>query len=258
MGSRKTVNFICSHDGFTLRDLVSYRDKHNEANLEENRDGEGQNHSTNCGVEGPTQDPEIRKLRLRMQKNFLTTLMISRGIPMFPAGDERGRTQHGNNNAYCQDNELSWLDWTHDAEKTELITFTRELIQLRKSLPALRFKGLINDTSAEIAAGRVSWIGARNKDPNWGGDQAIGLRLSGKAEHLALPSDSEDVLIFFNASPKTVRFHIPDTEHCKWKLRLQTTQKRIHRSNLGTSILTQPHSVIVYSALNKKASTGNI
>ena len=113
-----SINFITAHDGFTLRDLVSYNEKHNEANLEDNRDGTDDNRSWNCGVEGPTDDPEIRELRERQQRNFLATLLLSQGVPMLLGGDEMGRTQGGNNNAYCQDNEISWFDWELDDERS--------------------------------------------------------------------------------------------------------------------------------------------
>ncbi len=253
LGALKSVNFVCCHDGFSLRDVVSYRDKHNEANLENNRDGENRNHSSNFGVEGPTQDPEINRLRLQMQKNFLATLLISRGIPMFPAGDEIGRTQHGNNNAYCQDNELSWLDWNLEADQTELLAFTREMIKLRKDLPALQFGGLIHQGPEETVKGRVRWIGQENREPNWGTDQAVGLLISGQGRHIGTERDHQDVLIFFNASAKSVRFHIPDTDQCKWKPRLHTCAKRAHRTNLGTQIQTKAHSVMIYSASRKKS-----
>src|SRR5690606_22958531 len=118
---RASVNFVTAHDGFTLRDLVSYNDKHNEANGEGNRDGESGNRSWNCGVEGPTRDAAVLELRARQQRNFLATLLLSQGIPMLSHGDELGRTQHGNNNAYCQDNELSWIDWRLDAEQRDLL-----------------------------------------------------------------------------------------------------------------------------------------
>ena len=122
-----SINFITAHDGFTLRDLVSYNEKHNEANGEDNRDGESHNRSWNCGVEGPTDDPKVLALRNRQVRNFLTTLMLSQGVPMLLGGDEIGRTQHGNNNAYCQDNEISWYDWAHADE--DLLQFTRGLIR---------------------------------------------------------------------------------------------------------------------------------
>ncbi len=125
-----SINFITAHDGFTLNDLVSYNDKHNEANGEDNRDGDNNNHSWNYGAEGPTDDPEIKQLRRQQRRNFLTTLFLSQGVPMLAAGDEWARTQKGNNNAYCQDNEISWLNWNLDDEQKALLDFTKKLIQL--------------------------------------------------------------------------------------------------------------------------------
>src|ERR1700694_2020297 len=133
-----SINFITAHDGFTLNDLVSYNDKHNEANGENNHDGDNHNNSWNCGVEGATDDPEINELRARQRRNFLATLFLSQGVPMLYAGDEWARTQNGNNNAYCHDNELSWLSWEHNAEQKELLTFTKKLIQLRRDHPVFR------------------------------------------------------------------------------------------------------------------------
>ena len=127
------MNFITAHDGFTLHDLVSYNEKHNEANGENNRDGESNNRPWNCGVEGPIDDPKVNALRNRQKRNFLSTLFLSQGIPMLLGGDEIGRTQRGNNNAYCQDNEISWYDWS--SADTTLLEFVRRLIQLRKEHP---------------------------------------------------------------------------------------------------------------------------
>ena len=127
-----SINFITAHDGFTLHDLVSYNDKHNEANGEDNRDGANDNHSWNHGAEGPTDDPNIIELREREKRNFLLTLFLSQGVPMLCAGDEMSRTQNGNNNAYCQDNQISWLDWNLDEQKQALISFTANLISLRR------------------------------------------------------------------------------------------------------------------------------
>ena len=248
LGAGKSINFVCCHDGFTLRDLVSYREKHNEANLENNRDGENDNHSTNSGIEGESLDPKINALRLRMQKNFLATLFVSRGIPMIQAGDERGQTQHGNNNAYCQDNELSWIDWTESPDQKSLTSFVKKLRHLRNTLPALSFNGLVHDSSPEVAAERVHWIGPEQRDPNWSEDLAVGLRLSGKAHCLNRKEDAEDVLIFFNASHQSVRFTLPDTDQYKWDMRAYTTAKRVHRANLGTTLQTKPHSVVIFSA----------
>src|SRR4051812_27746451 len=133
-----SINFITAHDGFTLNDLVSYNDKHNEANGEENRDGDNNNNSWNCGAEGPTDDPEINELRRRQRRNFLTTLFLSQGVPMLLGGDEFARTQNGNNNTYCQDNELNWFSWEHNDEQKEQLEFTRKLIRLRHDHPVFR------------------------------------------------------------------------------------------------------------------------
>src|SRR5712691_993998 len=131
-----SINFITCHDGFTLEDLVRYNEKHNEANLENNQDGTDDNRSWNCGVEGPTDDPAINELRARQQRNFLATLFLSQGVPMLLGGDELSRTQHGSNNAWCQDNELSWFDW--EGADRELLAFTRRLIALRQAHPVFR------------------------------------------------------------------------------------------------------------------------
>jgi isoamylase len=133
-----SINFVTAHDGFTLRDLVSYNGKHNEANGEENRDGTNDNESWNCGFEGPTDDPVVNSLRARQQRNFLATLLLSQGVPMLLGGDEFGQTQHGNNNAYCQDSPVAWLDWDLSAEQRALLELTRKLIDLRRTQPVFR------------------------------------------------------------------------------------------------------------------------
>ena len=131
-----SINFVIAHDGFTLRDLVSYNEKHNEANGEDNNDGESHNRSWNCGAEGPTDDEQVNELRARQQRNFLTTLLLSQGVPMICHGDELGRTQDGNNNGYCQDNELTWIDW--DSADAGLLEFTRTVSALRGEHPVFR------------------------------------------------------------------------------------------------------------------------
>ncbi|MHB8671296.1 MAG: glycogen debranching protein GlgX, partial [Acidimicrobiales bacterium] len=161
-GRRPTasINFVTAHDGFTLADLVSYEQKHNEANGEGNADGTDDNRSWNCGGEGPTQDNDVLALRRRQQRNLLTTLLVSQGVPMLLGGDELGRTQGGNNNAYCQDNEISWLDWDVDAERLELLEFTRRLISLRRGHPVFRRRRFLDGRprpgSARPAGG---WFG---------------------------------------------------------------------------------------------------
>src|SRR5262249_8699305 len=133
-----SINFVCAHDGFTLRDLVSYERKHNEQNGEDNRDGADDNASWNCGAEGETSDPAVPAPRARQQRNLIATLLLAQGVPMICGGDEMGRTQRGNNNAYCQDNELGWHDWRLDDGKRALLAFTRRMLALRAAQPVLR------------------------------------------------------------------------------------------------------------------------
>ncbi|WP_199565645.1 glycogen debranching protein GlgX [Spongiactinospora rosea] len=162
-----SINFITAHDGFTLHDLVSYNDKHNEANGEANRDGGNDNNSWNCGAEGPTDDPEIDALRRRQMKNLLTLLMTSQGIPMILAGDERARTQWGNNNAYCHDSELSWVDWSEGDLPEEIAGFTSRLTRLRAAHPAVH--ALEHPTGREVVPGlpEISWHGVAAYSPDW-------------------------------------------------------------------------------------------
>src|SRR5687767_13901634 len=168
-----SINFVTAHDGFTLADLVSYNDKHNEANGEGNRDGESHNRSWNCGAEGPTDDPEIRALRRRQQRNFLATLFLSQGTPMILGGDEMGRTQGGNNNAYCQDNEISWYDW--EAVDEDLLAFSKQLIALRNEHPVFRRRQFLHGTEEEGSGLPDAWWfrpdGRRMTGRDWGGAQ---------------------------------------------------------------------------------------
>ncbi|MFO7189818.1 MAG: glycogen debranching protein GlgX, partial [Pseudomonadota bacterium] len=153
-----SINFIASHDGFTLHDLVSYNEKHNEANGEDNRDGHDHNLSWNCGVEGPTDDPQIKALREQQKRNMLATLFLSQGVPMLLAGDKLGRTQRGNNNAYCQDNEISWLDWTDNPERAQLFEFTRRLIALRRAHPVFRRREFFQGRPVQGGAKDIVWL----------------------------------------------------------------------------------------------------
>ncbi|HEX7035360.1 MAG TPA: glycogen debranching protein GlgX [Pseudomonadales bacterium] len=214
-----SINFITAHDGFTLADLVSYNEKHNDANGEENRDGESHNRSWNCGVEGPTEDPDVLALRARQQRNFLTSLLLSQGVPMLLHGDELGRTQQGNNNAYCQDNELSWVDWDLDEARNELFEFTADLIELRKHHPTFRrrrwFQGRTIRGTAEIA-----WLrpdGDEMSDADWqsGFVKAVGCYLNGDAirttDERGRVVRDDDFLLLFNASPESLEWQIPTT-----------------------------------------------
>jgi glycogen operon protein len=239
-----SINFVTAHDGFTLHDLVSYNEKHNEANGEDNRDGANDNHSWNHGAEGPTDDPRIIELRERQKRNFLATLLLSQGVPMICGGDEIGRTQRGNNNAYCQDNEISWYDWSLDKSCHELLEFTRQLIDLRKEHPNLRrqkfFQGRRIDPHAaldvEIAGGRhvqdIIWIrpdGAEMTAEEWslGWVRCLGLELSGKTldhvDALGNPVVDQTYLILFNPHWESIDFYMPGThgEKC-WELIFDT------------------------------------
>jgi len=151
-----SINYVASHDGFTLTDLVSYNGKHNEANGEDNRDGSEDNRSWNCGVEGPTTDPDVLALRARQRRNLLATLLFSQGVPMILGGDEIGRTQQGNNNAYCQDNEISWYDWDLDQERRDLLAFTTLVIGLRKAHPVFRRRTFLTGQPAVRVSTRMS------------------------------------------------------------------------------------------------------
>ena len=207
-----SVNFITAHDGFTLHDLVSYNDKHNEANLEDNRDGTDNNLSWNCGAEGPTDDEAINALRARQKRNLLATLLLSQGVPMLVAGDEMGRTQGGNNNAYCQDNAISWLDWEHT--DAELVAFVRRLIGLRRSHPVFHRRHFFQGQSihgAEIKD--IHWLkpdGTDMSDHEWGHEFArcLGVYLSGEAlterDRRGHPLRDDNFLVLFNAHHDTL------------------------------------------------------
>ena len=214
-----SINFIVAHDGFTLRDLVSYNEKHNEANGEEGRDGANDNASWNCGAEGPTDDPEINRLRARQQRNLLATLILSQGTPMICGGDEIGRSQDGNNNAYCQDNETSWLDWNLTDERRSLLEFTKRLIAIRREHPALRrakfFKGR-KIRGAEIRD--ISWVrhdGELMTEEDWKAPhtRALGMFIAGngvdEVNERGEPLTDDDLLLLVNAWHEPLDFTMP-------------------------------------------------
>jgi isoamylase len=212
-----SINFVTAHDGFTLRDLVSYNEKHNEANGEDNRDGENDNRSWNCGVEGPTDDTVINALRARQQRNFLATLFLSQGVPMLPAGDEMGRTQQGNNNAYCQDNELSWLDW--EGADEELLAFTRTLITFRHRHAVFRRRRWFQGRAIHGGKLRdIAWFkpsGEEMSEQDWGQGftKSLGVFLNGDAltaprSHGERGADATFYVIF-NAHSEPVDFSLP-------------------------------------------------
>ena len=236
-----SINFITSHDGFTLSDLVSYNEKHNEANGEENRDGDNHNNSWNHGVEGPTSDPEIQNLRCRQIRNFLATLLLSQGVPMIAAGDEIGRTQLGNNNAYCQDNELTWLDWRLTQEKIDLLEFVRFLCALRREQPGLRRLRFLDGKEApESGARDVIWFDAAGRELQgeaWGkpGPARLGMRLTGDAaagtrDPAASGRDGDVLFVALNAAPEAARFVLPPVEpHQRWERLFDTGDSRWSR-----------------------------
>jgi len=214
-----SVNFVTAHDGFTLHDLVSYDHKHNEANGEENRDGTDNNRSWNCGAEGPTDDAAINALRARQKRNFLATLLLSRGVPMILAGDELGRTQQGNNNAYCQDNEISWVNWDDVDSHRELIAFLKKVIFLRQNHPVFRRRNFFQGRSIKGVGGKdILWLrpdGREMTDQEWTQEHArtLGLFLSGSAvdeidERGQLITD-ENFVLLMNAHHEEVPFTLP-------------------------------------------------
>jgi len=213
-----SVNFITAHDGFTLNDLVAYNDKHNEANGEENRDGHSNNLSWNSGVEGPTDDPDIRALRERQKRNFLATLMFSQGTPMLLAGDEFGNTQNGNNNAYCQDGDITWLNWQDRSEDDMALTrFVRRLIQLRMEHPILRrSRFFTGEYNAELEVKDVTWLDPRGQEKtqeSWSdpGERCFGMVLDGRAQPTGIvrPGSDATLLLIFNAYHDVVVFTLP-------------------------------------------------
>jgi isoamylase len=237
-----SINFVTAHDGFTLRDLVSYNDKHNEANSEENKDGTSDNISWNCGVEGPTDDSVILALRARQQRNFLATLVLSQGVPMLLAGDEFGRTQEGNNNAYCQDNEVSWVDWTLKDTNASLLEFTTFLVELLHQHPVLRRRKFFHGRKirgSEIKD--LTWFlpnGGEIGDEDWESDAArsLGLRLSGddidEVDSFGNRIVDDTLLILLNAHHEPVTFILPrQTSQEPWQVVVDTreeTGKREH------------------------------
>jgi isoamylase len=213
-----SVNFITAHDGFTLNDLVSFNDKHNETNAENNQDGSSDNRSWNCGLEGPTDDAEINSLRGRQLRNFLATLLLSQGTPMVLAGDEFGRTQQGNNNAYCQDNEISWVNWDIGEKGSSLIRFVQKLTALRHKYPILRRNRFLTGKYVEeVEAKDVTWINANGgemsqeqwQDP---GMACFGMLLDGKAPATGIRKSSNDatLLLILNSHSDVVEFNLPE------------------------------------------------
>ena len=253
-----SINFVTAHDGFTLRDLVSYNEKHNEANLHDNSDGESHNRSWNCGVEGETDDPEINELRTRQQRNLLTTLMLSQGIPMLLGGDESGRSQKGNNNTYCQDNELSWFDWEN--MDGELLSFTRKLIAFRKKHPIFQrrrwFQGrpIRGHEVHDIAWFRPDGEPMSDEDWNESHAEAVAVFLNGRAIGSRGPRgervQDDSYYLLFNGHWEKINFKLPQLEaDDRWRKRIDTAKPHLVRQRTplepGDSTTVAARSVVV-------------
>ncbi len=236
-----SINFVTCHDGFTLNDLVSYNYKHNEANGEGNRDGTDDNRSWNCGAEGPTDDPEINELRARQQRNVLTTLFFAQGVPMMLAGDEMGRTQGGNNNAYCQDNEISWVDWPRMDSERDLVDFTRALSALRRDHPVFRrrrfFRGRQPGAGSSGGPGdivRLTPDGKEVTDSYWHAHDAKSLAVFLNGDAISEPDPrgeritDDRFLLLFNADAEAVSFTLPGVRFGReWQIVIDTCGPRV-------------------------------
>jgi isoamylase len=237
-----SINFVTAHDGFTLEDLVSYDHKHNEANGEDNRDGSNDNHSSNYGAEGPTDNPEIIETRERQKRNLMATLLLSQGVPMICGGDEIGRTQRGNNNAYAQDNEISWFNWKLDERQCSLLRFTRRLVELRLKHPNLHRRKFFQDRGISPGDAQRETNGHGEQDIMWlrpdGGEMSpeewhagwvrcIGLQLSGRTLNdvngVGEPVTDDTFLLLFNPHTGPIQFYMPPREGTAWEVLLDTT-----------------------------------
>ena len=245
-----SINFVTSHDGFTLTDLVSYNQKHNQANDEGNRDGDNHNRSWNCGVEGPTNDPAIRAIRDRQKRNFLATLILSQGIPMILAGDELGRTQGGNNNAYCQDNPISWIDWVN--ADTELIEFTRRLIKVRREHPIFRRRGWFTGSLPKGKGVKdLEWFrpdGVEMTQADWGVGYAktLGAFLNGGAiterDHAGAQIISDSFFWIFNSYNEAMEFRLPSRNFGRgWTIVVDTTNATAQEGSRSYSFEEEVH-----------------
>jgi isoamylase len=255
-----SINFVTAHDGFTVQDLVSYNEKHNEANGEGNRDGENHNRSWNCGVEGPTDDLEVLELRAQQRRNFIATLFLSQGVPMLLHGDEMGRSQRGNNNAYCQDNDLTWVDWEH--ADGALVEFTAMVSQLRREHPVFRRRRFFDGRPVRRGAGAplpdITWFtpdGQEMTEEDWeaGFGKSVAVYLNGlgvpdrdsRAERVT----DDSFLLFFNAHHGSIDFSLPSVEYAeKWSVVLDTASTRVTdvpTAEAGSSLTVEGRSLLV-------------
>jgi isoamylase len=256
------VNFITAHDGFTLNDIVTYNEKHNEANGEDSKDGSSDNRSWNMGAEGPTDDDSINTQRERQIRNMLTTLLLSQGTPMLLAGDEFGRTQDGNNNAYCQDSSISWVNWTIGDKGNALIAFVKKLTNLRHNHAILRRnRFLLGEYNEDLGAKDVTWVnasGSEMQDEQWS-DQSLrcfGMLIDGRAQPTGIKKRGDDatMLLVFNAAPDGVNFIFPTSPGgSTWTMTLDTNQPDLPETSFesGNTYTITGHSVVVFSHTNE-------
>ncbi|CAB1017985.1 glycogen debranching enzyme GlgX [Corynebacterium diphtheriae] len=276
-GRRPTasINFITAHDGFTLNDLVSYNHKHNDANGEDGRDGESHNRSWNCGEEGPTEDPGINNLRARQRRNFLTTLLLSQGTPMIAHGDEMARTQNGNNNVYCQDNETSWMDWELADKNAALVEFTKRLITIRRNHPVFRRRRFLagGPLGSEVGDRDIAWLVPSGKlmgQSDW--DFAFGKSLmvyfNGKAiqepDARGQRIEDDSFIMMFNAYHEPIDFTLPDTEFGPaWKLIVDTNvdtgyPDEAKTLRAGDSITVEARSTLILRLVDTKLKSQTV
>ncbi|TFG95656.1 MAG: hypothetical protein E4H11_04660 [Myxococcales bacterium] len=254
-GPWASINFVTCHDGFTLRDLVSYDRKHNEANGEDGRDGSDTNWSRNWGHEGETEAVAVLRMRERMQRNLLATLAFSQGVPMLSHGDEIGRSQGGNNNAYCQDSEPSWLDWELDDPRRRLLAFTREIFRLRRENPLFRRRGFFSGGPVARGSGKdVSWLrpeGGEMQGGDWVGPQlrALGMLVHGQAsdevDERGRPNRGATLLLLLNGGGRSRHFLLPELHEVGiWRELVNTARPLTHqlRSN---AVNLAAHSVML-------------
>jgi isoamylase len=252
-----SINFITAHDGFTLQDLVSYNDRHNEGNGEDGKDGAEDNRSWNCGAEGPTEDAGIIALRNKQKRNFLATLFLSQGVPMLLAGDEAGHTQNGNNNAYCQDNEISWIDW--EKADQDLIAFTSQLIHFRRSHPVFSRKRWFQGRPVRSRGlADISWFlpdSSEMEESHWkeGFAKSLGIYLNGNGlntvDETSQPVTDDSFYILFNAHSGAVDFKLPEEKYGKkWKKVWDTADPKVENGKqyaAGESITTTDRSIVL-------------
>jgi glycogen operon protein len=235
-GPLASVNFVTAHDGFTLEDLVSYDTKHNLENGENNTDGTNENYSWNCGAEGASDDPKVRALRERQKRNLMATLLLSAGVPMLRSGDELSFSQHGNNNAYCQDNETSWLDWDeHRSDAAAFLDFVRRVVALKRCNAAFRRETFYSGISAN-GLKDITWLHSSGREmtaADWQRTSAFGCALG-----------EERFLLLFNPTPEPVVFVLPKAER-GWRLVFDTAQESEASRAIGTECAVEAHSLLL-------------